>query len=146
MKFLHDGSLDDLVLLALEHLSFVIEVYFVVGCVRRNYFGFVHMQRYWQNARQREVGVVDVLSVYFFILIEQVWIFELLDGFFGNLADPVIHPKSAILQNHLHEMVELVSLVVICLQVFKQLSHVFLVVHDLRRFSQIQSIDHHLRN
>jgi len=34
MKFFHNGSLDNLVLLALKQLSFVIKMHLVVSCVR----------------------------------------------------------------------------------------------------------------
>lgn len=113
MELFADGSLHDHVLLVLMVLPIRLEVQLVVVGVRHHHLCTLHMHRNRQNAMQREVWVLNVPSVDLFVLVEKVGILELLDGFLGDLADPVVHAETPVLQNHFLQVIELVTLIII---------------------------------
>merc|ERR1711957_685358 len=79
MELLPKGTLYDLVLISLVEFNFMFEVDLVIARVFDFYIVRLHVHRDWQDPRQGEVGIFDVLSVYFFIPVQQVGVFEFLD-------------------------------------------------------------------
>ena len=143
VEVLANLSLDDLVLLTLKILVLVVEVKFVVSRIGADNFCLLHVKTDRQNTRQGEVRVFDVVAVDFFIDVEKVGVLELLDGFVGDLARPVVHAQASVLKDHLLQIVELVTTVVVGLHVLEQLSDVFALVHDLLGLLDRDQIDHH---
>ena len=84
MQLLANSSLDYLVLFILVQLSSMIKVQFVVVEVGSSHLSFLHVDTNGENPLQREVWVLDVTPVYFFILVEQVGVLELLNWLLGN--------------------------------------------------------------
>ncbi len=93
---------------------------------------------------EREVGVLYVCAVNLLVLIEQVRVLEFLNRFVDDLSDPVVDTQASILHYHLLQVVELVTFIIVSLQVFYQLSNVLFRVHDLIRLLEFDSLDHHL--
>lgn len=93
---------------------------------------------------EREVGVLDVCAVNLLVLIEQVRVLEFLNRFVDDLSDPVVDAQASILHYHLLQVVELVTFIIVSLQVFYQLSNVLFRVHNLIRLLEFDSLDHHL--
>ena len=146
MELLADCSLHDDILLVLVVLLIRLEVQLIVVGIGNHHFGSLHMHRDGQNALQAEVGVLDVSPVHFFVLVQQVRVLELLDRLFSDLRDPVVHSESAVLDDHLLKVVELIALIIIGFQVLDQLTNVLFFVHDLGRIGQVDSLDHHAGN
>lgn len=61
-----------------------------------------------------------------------------------DLSDPIVNAQASVLHDHLLQVVELVTLIVIRLQVLYELSNVLLSVHDFIRLLKLDSLDHHL--
>ena len=70
VKFLADLALDNLVLLVLLVCALEVEVEPIVGLVSANVLMLLHVEGDGQNARQAEVGVLDVLAVYLLVHIK----------------------------------------------------------------------------
>ena len=116
VEFFTDLSFDDLVLLGLQIPSFEIKVKFVVGFVSRNNFSLVHVQWNRQNSRQREIWVLDIFAVNFFIYVQKVWILKLLNRLVSDFASPKVHSEAAIFQYHLLQIVELITPIIVSLE------------------------------
>jgi len=84
MELLAKGTLDNLVLISLVEFNFMFEVDLVIARVFHFYIVRLHVHRDRQDPRQGEVGVLDVLAVYFFIPVEQVGVFEFLNWLLSN--------------------------------------------------------------
>ena len=102
------------------------------------------MKRNRQDSAETEVRVLNIISVNLFVLIQQVGVLELLDGLVSDLADPVVDPQPSILKNYLLQIAELVTLVVVSLEIFQQLDHMVFRVHDFGWLLEVESLDHHL--
>lgn len=70
MELLADGPLHDHVLLVLVVLGRGLKVQLVVVGIRHHYFSSLHVHRNRQDTLQREVRILYVLSVHFFVLVE----------------------------------------------------------------------------
>jgi len=146
VELLANRSLNDDILLVLVILSRGLEVQLIVVCIRHHYLRLLHVHTYWQDALQGEVRVLDIAAIDLFILVEQVGVLELLDGLLRDLTDPVVHSEPAVLEDHLLQIIKLVTLVVVSLQVFDELANVLLLVHDLGRVRQVNRVNHHASN
>ena len=118
VEVLSDLSLHDLVLLALQVLGGEVKVQLVIGGVSADDFGFVHLQGDRQNSGQSEVRVLDIFAVNFLVDVQQVGVFEFLDWFVSNFTGPVVHSEAAVLQDHLLQVVELITTVVVSIHWF----------------------------
>ena len=146
VQLLADGSLDYLVLFILMQLGSMVKVQLVVIEVRHSNLGFLHVHTDGQNPLQREIWILDVTPVYLLILVEQVGVLELFDGLLSDFRDPIVQSETTIFQDHLLEILEFVSLIVVSFQVFEELSNMFLLIHDLRWICQIDRFNHHPGN
>ena len=144
VELLANLSLNNLVLLILLIACFEVEMQLVVSQVSPDVLVFLHMERDGQDPAETEVGVLDVFPVDFLVYVKQVRVLELLNGFVGDLADPVVHPETAVFQDHLLQIVEFVSPVVIRVERLQQLCNVFLGVHNLVRLRDSDSLHHDL--
>ena len=69
--------------------------------------------------RQREIRVFDIFPVNFFVDIQQVGIFELFNWLMRYLRNPKVNPEPSVLQYNLLKIVEIIPVVVVCLQTFQ---------------------------
>lgn len=99
MEVFSNLALCDLVLLILLVLGFHVEMFRSELLIRANVFVSLHVQRNRQDALQREVRVLDVLAVNFFVNIKQVGIFEFFNWLVSNLRNPIVHAQATIFQN-----------------------------------------------
>lgn len=99
MEVFSNLALCDLVLLILLVLGFHVEMFRSELLIRANVFVSLHVQRNRQDALQREVRVLDVLAVNFFVNIKQVGIFEFFNWLVRNLRNPIVHAQATIFQN-----------------------------------------------
>ena len=119
VEVLANLSLDYLVLLTLKILVLEVEVQFVVSRIGADNFCLLHVETDRQNTRQGEVRVFDVVAVDLFVDVKKVGVLELLDGLVGDLARPVVHAQASVLKDHLLQIVELVTTVVVGLHVLE---------------------------
>lgn len=142
MEIFTNLPLHDLVLLARQVLSCVVEVKFVVGGVGTDDLCFLHMKGNRQDSRQSKVGVLNVISVHFLVDVQEVGILEFLNWLVGYFTGPVVHADAAILQNHLLQVIEFIPTIIISLNWLQQLSDVLAFVHYLLRGMHIHQGDH----
>ena len=143
MELFADRPLDYHILFVLVILRISLEMKLIVVCIRHDNLGFLHMDTNRKDSLKREVGVFDIATINFFVLVEKVGVLELLNGFLSNLTDPVVHSESSIFENHLLKVVEFVTLIVVRLEVLDKLADMLLLVHDLGRVGKINCVDHH---
>ena len=127
-------------------LGISLEVKLVVVGVGDDYLCLLHVHADGKDALQGEVRVLDVPSVHFLVLIEQVRVLELLNGLLRDLGDPVVHAQAPVFKDNLLKVVKFVTLVIIGLEVFEKLTNVLFFVHDLRRVRQVNRLNHHTGN
>jgi len=135
-------SLNDLILLVRVQLTAIVKVNLVKPVRLDQRIGFLHVQRNGQNPGQREVRILDVFTVDLLVHVEQVGILELLNRFLSNLGDPVVHPQPSVFQNHFLQIVELVTLIVISLQILEQLTDMLFCIHYLLWGAHVHALDH----
>jgi len=92
MEFLSESSLDNLVLIALMKFRFMLEMDLVVTFICRSFVGALHVERDGLDARQGEVGILDVLAVYLFVPVQQIGVLELLDRLVCDFGNPEVVP------------------------------------------------------
>jgi hypothetical protein len=144
VELLSEVALANLVLLVLLEAALEVEVEFVVGLVGADVLVLLHVEGDGQDARQTEVGILNVLAVHLLVHVQQVGILELLNWLVRYLADPVVHAQASVLQDHLLQVVEFVSTVVISFEGFKELFDVFSCVHNFVGLVQVERLHHNL--
>jgi hypothetical protein len=96
MEFFTESPLDDLVLVASMIAFLVVKVKFVVSCIDFPLIVGVHVDRYWQNARQTEVRIFDILTINFLIPVKQVGILKLFNWLLCDFGNPEIVTQSTV--------------------------------------------------
>jgi len=72
-------------LLVLLELGSVHEMKLVIALILFYNLVLVHVETDWEMSLQREIWVLDIVTVNFLIFVKEVWIFELLNGFMNDL-------------------------------------------------------------
>lgn len=139
MVLFRGGLFANEIMLGIDVLLFVVKVQFVKFSVFLNHFGSLHVQRNWQMSHERKVRVLNIFSVHFFILIQEIRILEFLNWLMSNFRDPVVDPKPPVLYDHLLKIFELVTLIVISFKILYKLFHMVPSVHNLCRLVEIKS-------
>ena len=105
MEFLANSTLHDYILLVLVVFGCRLEMQLVVVGVGYDHLSLLHVHADGEDALEGEVGVFDVTAINLLVLVEQVRVLELLNGLLGDLADPVVHPEPAVLEDHLLQII-----------------------------------------
>ena len=72
-------------MLVLLELGSVHEMKLVIALILFYNLVLVHVETDWEMSLQREIWVLDIVTVNFLIFVKEVWIFELLNGFMNDL-------------------------------------------------------------
>jgi hypothetical protein len=99
---------------------------FIIFVINDLLGGSFHVKTNWQDARQREVRILNVLAINLLIPVEKIRVLELLNRFMSNFGHPVIDTQAAIFKNNLLEIIKFIPIVVIGLKILDKLSQVSL--------------------
>ena len=130
-------------MLSINILSLKVNMQLIILLILGHNLSSLHIETNWKNSAQREIRVLDIFSINFFILIQEIRVLELLDWLVSDLGHPVVDTESSILKDHLLEVIEFETLVVISFKIFDKFSKMGLSVHDFWWLVQIQGLDHH---
>lgn len=132
MEFLSESSLDNLVLIALMKFRFMLEMDLVVTFICRSFVGSLHVERDGLDARQGEVGILDILAVYLFVPVQQIGVLELLDRLVCDFGNPEVIPQAPVFKDHFLKVFKVIPFVIVSINVLKELSDVLFFIHDFR--------------